>query len=104
MAIQKSIFKYSSDYAKVNREKISFWKSYFLCSLERFISKSLQDRKKLQINYTHKSSVWVIVRLTGASSRRKGIRLVVCRCGNVYIKNFIFLIDTEEVGIYICSP
>ena len=22
----------------------------------------------------------------------------------VYIKNFIFLIDTEEVGIYICCP
>ena len=31
----------------------------------------------------------------------KRIRLVVCRCGSVYIKNFIFLIDTEEVGIYI---
>ena len=37
-------------------------------------------------------------------SRRNGIRLVVCRCGSVYIKNFIFLIDTEEVGIYICCP
>ena len=36
--------------------------------------------------------------------RRNGIRLVVCQCGSVYIKNFIFLIDTEEVGIYICSP
>ena len=37
----------------------------YLCSLERFISNSLQDRKKLQINYTHKSSVWVIVRRGG---------------------------------------
>ena len=76
----------------------------FLCSLERFISKSLQDRKKLQINYTHKCSVRVVGRRIGASSRRNGIRVVVCQCGSVYIKNFIFLIDTEEVGIYIYSP
>ena len=89
---------------KRTEERCHLGRVIFLCSLKRFISKSLQDRKKLQINYTHKCSVWVIVRWTGASTRWNRIRLVVCRCGSVYIKNSILLIDTEEIGLLYMFP
>ena len=75
---------------KRTENRCHFGRVIFLCSLEHFISKSLQDKKKLQINYTHKCSVWVIVRWTGSSSRRNRIRLVVWWCGGIY-RNIIFL-------------
>ena len=78
---QMESFNTQATTQKRTENRCHFRRVIFLCSLERFISKSLQDRKKLQINYTHKCSVWVIVRRTGASSRRNGIRLVVWWCG-----------------------
>ena len=44
---------------------MTFLKSDFLCSLERFISKSLQDRKKLQTNDSRFKIIMVIVSMGG---------------------------------------
>ena len=42
---------------KITEKRSHFGRVIYLCSLARFISKSLQDRKKLQTNYSYQYGV-----------------------------------------------
>ena len=83
---------------------MAFRKSDLFVQFRAFYIKEFTKLKKVT-NKLFKSVRCVVIAKRGRGVwSAKRIRLVVCRCGNVYIKNFIFLIDTEEVGIYIYSP
>ena len=50
---RRLIFNTQATTQKRTENRCHFGRVIFLCSLERFISKSLQDRKKLQTNYSY---------------------------------------------------
>ena len=54
---QMESFNTQATTQKITEKRSHFGRVIYLCSLARFISKSLQDRKKLQTNYSYQYGV-----------------------------------------------
>ena len=55
---------------KRTENKYHLGRAIFFVQFSAFYIKEFTRQKKLQINYTHKCSMWVVVRQVGTSERK----------------------------------